>query len=275
MRHFLSLKDFNVDDVKKIFTLADQIIAGKHKNALKGKTGVLFITGSVRTRVSYEKGIFMLGGQPIVFPCEALDKKETIGDVAGYLNNWTDFVVARLKTFAKLQEYAKYSRCPVFNAMTDDGSHPALVLTDLYKISKTRSDFWDLKYTVVGFNDNVCMSWADAAEAFGLDVTHCCPKGVENKSKAISVEHDIKSAVAKSDYIMTDSLSEGQDIGGYQITKELLDTYAKAGAKLNPCPPVSRGEEVSADAIASKYFVGHSFFDTFLTIQQAIILYCL
>lgn len=106
---------------------------------------LFFPSSSIRTRVTFEKGIHLLGGQPILFPNEALDKKEDLRDVCGYLNNWADVIVVRHRNIPILEQLAKYSRVPVINAMTDV-NHPCEILTDIYALSKIRKDFIKDKY---------------------------------------------------------------------------------------------------------------------------------
>lgn len=106
---------------------------------------LFFPSSSIRTRVTFEKGIHLLGGQPILFPNEALDKKEDLRDVCGYLNNWADVIVVRHRNIPILEQLAKYSRVPVINAMTDV-NHPCEILTDMYALSKIRKDFIKDKY---------------------------------------------------------------------------------------------------------------------------------
>lgn len=96
MKHLIRLTDYAPNDIYDIFQIADEVQQGKYTDILKGKSIVLFFSGtSIRTRVSFEKGIHLLGGQPILFPTETLDKKEDLRDVFGYLNNWADMVIIR------------------------------------------------------------------------------------------------------------------------------------------------------------------------------------
>lgn len=96
MKNLIRLNDYTPREISEIFNLADEIKQGKYANYLKGKTVVLFFpNSSIRTRVTFEKGIHMLGGQSILFPNDALDKKEGIKDVVGYLNNWANCIVVR------------------------------------------------------------------------------------------------------------------------------------------------------------------------------------
>ena len=89
MKHFLRLTDYTKADIYEIFHITDEILEGHYQNLLQGKSVVLFFPeSSIRTRVTFEKGIALLGGQPILFPSSTLDKKEDLQDVVGYLNNW-------------------------------------------------------------------------------------------------------------------------------------------------------------------------------------------
>ncbi|MEE1027411.1 MAG: peptide transporter, partial [Agathobacter sp.] len=120
MKHFFHLNDFTKKEIGQIFELADKLKADKGVcDWLKGKTIVLFFPeSSIRTRVSFEKGIKMLGGDTILFPPEALDKKEDIKDVIGYLENWADMVIVRHKDLSLIEYMAKHSKIPIINAMT-------------------------------------------------------------------------------------------------------------------------------------------------------------
>ena len=272
MKHLIRLTDYSAWDLNNIFMLADEIKAGKHKNDLAGKTIVLFFpNSSIRTRVTFEKGIYLLGGQSILFPNDSLDKKEKIEDVAGYLNCWADGIVIRHANIDLIEQFSTYSSVPVVNAMTSV-NHPCEVLSDLYAISKRRNDYIHLTYTFVGVNANMGKAWAEAAKAFGINFIHCCPKGYEIEN--VKIEYDIDKAIAQSDIVLTDSIAEEylKDFEPYQITQDLM-RRAKPGAMLNPCPAFTRGEEVSADVINSEFFVGYGFKESLLYIEQAIILY--
>lgn len=120
MKSLIRLTDYNVNDIYDIFKLTDEIRKGKHQDFLKGKSVVLFFPNtSIRTRVTFEKGIYLLGGQSILFPADTLDKKEDLRDVCGYLNNWADMVIVRHKDICLLQNMADCLKIPVINAMTD------------------------------------------------------------------------------------------------------------------------------------------------------------
>ena len=274
MSNLVDLLSLNKEDIFEIFHLADKIQEGKFKGFLNGKSIVLFFPNtSIRTRVTFEKGIYLLGGQPILFPTETLDKKEKLEDVCGYLNNWADALIVRHKDMDIIRKIVQYSTVPIINAMTDI-NHPCEIISDMYSLSKIRDDFTKDKYLFCGKSGNIGLSWREAANVIGFELAQCCPKGYE--MEGVQVFRDIKEAVKGKDIICTDSLPADilGDFEHYQITKEIMD-MANENAILNPCPPFYRGEEVSEDVIDSDYFVGYHFKKYLLEVQQAIMIYCL
>lgn len=274
MKNFIKLTDYTKNDICEIFAIADELKKGKYQDVLKGKSVVLFFpNSSIRTRVTFEKGIYLLGGQPILFPTETLDKKESLKDVCGYLDNWADMIVVRHRDMSVVEQLAKYSNIPVINAMTDI-NHPCEILSDMYALSKIRNDFTKDKFLFCGRKCNIGLAWKEAAEVMGLHLEQCCPDGYEMED--LVCHSDMHQAVVGKDIICTDSLPAklAMDFKDYQITTEIMD-LANEGAVLNPCPPFYRGEEVSCDVIDSKYFVGYEFKKSLLEVQQAVMIWCL
>lgn len=274
MKNLLRLTDLQASDVYEIFHIADEIGMGKYEGFLNGKSVILFFPEtSIRTRVTFEKGIYLLGGQSIRFPSDTLDKKEELWDVFGYLNNWADIVIIRHKDIRLLEEAGQYANVPVINAMTDQ-NHPCEILSDLYSLSKIREDFIGDKYLFCGKSGNIGLAWREASKVMGFELSQCCGIGYEMED--VQVYHDIETAVKGKDIICTDSLSaeERNDFKGCQVTKRVMD-MANRNALLNPCPPFYRGEEVSEDAIQSDYFVGYAFKKSLLVVQQAVMVWCM
>lgn len=272
MKSFLRLSDYTKEELLEIFEIADHI--EKYEGIFAGKTIVMFFpANSIRTRISFEKGVYLLGGESILFDPTTLDKKEDIRDVCGYLQNWADAVVVRHKDIKLLDKMSDYLQIPVINAMTDD-NHPCEMVSDLYSLSKIRKDLLDANYLFVGADGNIGRAWKEASKAFDFSFVQCCPEkygipGVECIS-------DIQEAIKGKDIVCTDSLSQTMlaDFEGYQVTKELMGK-ANDNALLNPCPPFYRGEEVSEDVIDSTFFVGYEFKKSLLKVQQAIMIYCM
>lgn len=274
MKNLLRLTDLQADDVYEIFHIADEIGEGKYRGFLDEKSVILFFpAASIRTRVTFEKGIRLLGGEPILFPADTFYKREELKDVFGYLDNWADMVVIRHKDIRLVEEASRYAKVPVINAMTDV-NHPCEILSDLYSLSKIRENFSGDKYLFCGKNSNIGLAWKEASKVLGFELSQCCGIGYEMED--VKIYHDIETAVKGKDIICTDSLAaeEVSDFKHCQVTREVMD-MANEKAVLNPCPPFYRGEEVSADAIESKYFVGYAFKKNLLTVQQAVMVWCL
>ena len=274
MKNLIRLTDYQANDIYDIFKITDEVQQGKYKDILKGKSVVLFFpNSSIRTRVTFEKGIYLLGGQPILFPTETLDKKEALEDVVGYLNNWADMIVVRHKDINVIKTISKYATVPVINAMTDI-NHPCEILTDMYALSKIRSDFVKDRFLFCGKKGNIGLAWKEASDVMGFDLEQCCGNGYE--MDGIVSHNNIQEAIIGKDIVCTDSLPSEvlADFRECQITVDIMK-MANEGAILNPCPPFYRGEEVSADVIESSYFVGYEFKKYLLDVQQAIMIYCL
>lgn len=272
MKHLIRLSDYTKDEIIKIFHIADELQQGKYKDFLKGKTIIMFFPeSSIRTRVTFEKGIYLLGGQSILFSPKTLEKKEEIKDVIGYLNHWADGVIIRYHDIAMLEQMARYAKMPIINAMTEI-NHPCEMLADMYSLSKVRKDFTKDHYLFVGEKGNIGLAWKEAAAVMGLSLEQSCPAGYEMPD--ITVCYKLEEAMCGKDIICTDSLRKDilEDFGDYQVTYQRMK-LANENAILNPCPPFFRGEEVSEDVIDSEYFAGYAFKKYLLEIQQAVIIF--
>ncbi len=272
MSSFIRLTDYKKEELQEIFDIADNI--DSYEGFLNGRTVVMFFpASSIRTRVFFEKGINLLGGQTILFDPSTLDKKEDIRDVCGYLENWADAVIVRHKDIEKLAQMSANMDIPVINAMTDD-NHPCEMLSDLYSLSQIRKDYLGDKYLFVGADGNIGRAWKEASEAFDFSLVQCCPD--EFRIPQTDWIEELRDAAMGKDIVCTDSFPPEMLSGAksYQVTKKIMN-LANAGAVLNPCPPFYRGEEVSDDVIDSEYFVGYEFKKNLLRVQQAIIVFCM
>lgn len=273
-RNLIKLKDLTIDDVWSIFKIADEIQEGKYKEALKGKTVIMFFpASSIRTRVTFEKCIYLLGGQTILFDPSTLDKKEEIEDVIGYLNNWADAVVVRYPDISMLEQIALSAKMPVINAMTSI-NHPCEILADLYSLHKMGRDILKEKFLFVGAAGNIGYAWKEASVLLEFTFQQCSPN--KYKMEGVTWHSVLSEAVKGKDIICTDSIPKEAliDFEGIQVTKDIME-LANKNALLNPCPPFYRGEEVAADVIDSQYFVGYEFKKYLLEIQMAVMVFCL
>lgn len=274
MKSFIRLTDYAQSDIYHLFSLTDEVKRGAYQNLLKGKTVILFFpNSSIRTRITFEKGIYLLGGHPILFPSETLNKKEDLKDVCGYLNNWADLVVIRHKDIRLLEKMSAYLKVPVINAMTDV-NHPCEVLSDMYALSKIRKNFLRDHFLFVGERGNIGLAWKEASEVMGFSLEQCCGKGYE--IDGLVTYYNICEAIIDKDIICTEPLSSDvlMDFNNCQVTTKVMEN-ANPNAVLNPCPPFYRGEEVSKEVIESNFFVGYEFKKCLLEVQQAIMLFCL
>lgn len=269
------INNFSKEEIYEIFKMADKLVNNETTaKPLEGKTVVLFFPeSSIRTRVTFEKGIQELGGKTILFPPSALVKKEKIEDVIRYLENWVDAIVVRHSDIEVAKSMAKHARIPVINAMTSE-NHPCEIITDLYALSKLYKDIKKKKFLFVGAKGNIGNSWKVASELMGFELEQCCPIGYELDN--IKFHANIEDAILGKDIICTDSIPDKskEDFKEYQITLQHMEK-ANQGAILNPCPPFFRGEEVSEDVINSDYFVGYEFKKDLVAVQQAILCYLL
>lgn len=272
-KDFISFLDFTQADLIALLDLADTLReawqAKRLPQHLVGKSiALIWDAEGFRNRVSFELGIAALGGIAVQVPGK-LDERESIEDVARYLDNWFDGIVSRARKHAHMQRLAAASQHPVINARTDF-NHPCEILGDLAYIRTQRGHLEGLKVAFVGEATNLCHPWFEAAARLPIHVTQICPVGYEVSADfvaqvqrdavgAMAVTQDLDAGLQDADVVYTDCWphrSSPEDHARiarqflpYQITAEKL-RLAAPGVFFLPCPPVTRGEEVSEDAMA-------------------------
>lgn len=278
--HFMNLLDFSPNQISHIFNIADKLQENKVGNILDGRTFALFFPeSSIRTRITFEKGIKDLGAECILFPSASLDKKEKLVDVIGYLNNWVDAIVIRHSDFNKMIELSKHSTIPIINAMSSE-NHPCEILSDIYSIRKMHSEYRKLTYTFVGPAGNIVKSWTEISKLLDLRFFHVCNDGNRlcEDNHNYHFTNNLEKALIESDVVLTDSLPDEYQneeyISNYQITLQRMK-MSRDGAIINPCPPFFRDQEIDDDVINSDYFVGYGFKKNLIYVQQALIIHCL
>ncbi len=271
MRHFLTLKDFSKDEILEILNLAIDIKAetkrGELKPYLKNKTlGMIFEKSSTRTRVSFEVGIYQLGGVGLFLSSKdiQLGRGEPVGDTAKVLSRMVDMIMIRTYSQSKIEEFAKHSLVPVINGLTDE-FHPVQLLADYMTMIEHKKDKNPI-VAYIGDGNNMAHSWAVLASKLGFELRVATPKGYEmNKDLIKSLNstyvkefYDPKEAVKNADVVTTDTwISMGQEEGSEKKIKDFegfivdsaLMKLAKADAIFLHCLPAYRGKEVSADVI--------------------------
>ena len=258
--------------------------------ALSGKRVALWFYGQgFRNRLAFELGAKEMGAAVAYVPGE-LGVHEALEDIVGYLQNWFSMLVLRSKRHEDLLAVAAQSAIPVINARTDR-SHPCEILGDLLYLRERRGTLEELNVVFVGEPSNLCLSWLEAAAVLPIRVVQVCPVGYEVDSDdltslragaagEIDVTHDLERALIDVDLIYTDCWPSGSSAEErsrikeaflpYQIQVQHLERLGSRGVFL-PCPPVTRGEEVSAEAMRSPRCQNHAAKDNLLHVQNAIL----
>ena len=277
---FLSIAELDRQQILEILKRAEAFRNDPAGSELAGKTAALFFPeSSIRTRITFEKAIRSLGGESILFPQSALDKKEELHDVAGYMNNWIDIAIVRHPNFETIRSLAKHATFPVVNAMTSD-NHPCEILSDYFSIRSGYPHMINPRLTFVGPAGNILRSWFNLAKTMDHTLVHVCRDGERMREDSASYEFttELESVLPNCDVLLTDSLPREFQTASYydryRITEQHL-SQLPTNAIVNPCPPFSRGEEISAEVPDSPAFVGYEFKKNLLYVHQAIIQYCL
>ncbi len=270
-RHFLSLLDLTGDELRRLIARASELKAlqyrGERHEPLAGKTlGMIFEKSSTRTRVSFEVGMVQLGGHALFLsPRDTqLGRGEPIEDAARVLSRMVDCVMIRTFEHAKLETFARHSRVPVINALTDQ-EHPLQLLADMQTWFEHRGDIAGRTVAWIGDGNNMCHSYIHAAQRFGFRLRVACPEGYEPDPAIVAaagasceVLRDPAQAAAGAHLVVTDVwASMGQEdeaarrraaFAGYLVDDALM-ARATPDALFMHCLPAHRGEEVTASVI--------------------------
>ncbi|MBI3932176.1 MAG: ornithine carbamoyltransferase [Acidobacteria bacterium] len=299
-KHLLSLKDYSREDIEEVFDLAGRMKADPkaYARALEGKSlAMIFQKPSTRTRVSFEVGMFQLGGTSLYLGANdiQLHRGETIADTARVLSRYVDGIMARVFTHQDILDLAKYGTVPVINGLSDL-LHPCQALADYFTLRERRGEIERLKVAYVGDGNNVCHELMIGAVKLGMSFAAACPNGYEPnplivKSSARDaqkartpipvVTSDPRAAVAGADLVYTDvwasmgqeaeADSRRQAFDGYQVTSELMAVAVQEAVFMH-CLPAHRGEEVAADVIDGPQSVVFDEAENRLHTQKALLL---
>ena len=296
MDSFLSVCDIK-DNVSYIIDLASKIKAGEIEDKpLEGKTlAMIFQKSSTRTRVSFDVGMYQLGGRGIFLSSNDLQmgRGEPISDTAKVLSRFVDGIMIRAIEHNDVVELAKYSEVPVISGLTNL-EHPCQALADMLTIKEHFGSFKGKKISFVGDGNNVCNSLLLIAPLLGMDMSVACPKGYEpnedilkiskgyanENNTEITISDDINTALDNVDVVYTDVwVSMGDeaekakreiDLSPYQVNKELMN-IANDDAIFMHCLPAIRGQEVSADVIDGSQSVIYDEAENRLHAQKAVL----
>ncbi|SEJ34360.1 ornithine carbamoyltransferase [Propionispira arboris] len=299
-KDLLSIHDLTTEEVYEILDLAKELKAkqkaGIEHHILKGKTlGMIFQKSSTRTRVSFEVGMYQLGGTALFLSGSELQigRGEPIKDTARVLSRYLDGVMIRTFAHADVEEFAKYADIPVINALTDL-LHPCQVLTDLLTVQEHKGkNLKGLKLAYIGDGNNMTHSLMYGCAKVGMHFSVAAPPGYEPNAAvtknavedakltggSITVGHDIFAAAKDADILYTDVwASMGQEserqerkeiFKNYQINKELLQAADKRAIVLH-CLPAHRGEEITEDVMEDNAQVIFDEAENRLHVQKAI-----
>ena len=272
MKHFLKLLDCTTEEIVGMLNLADQLkyelkhgIPHRH---LEGKSlGMIFEKASTRTRVSFEVGMYQLGGHPLFLSSKDLQigRGEPVQDTARVLSRFLDGIMIRTFEQAEVETLAEYGSIPVINGLTDF-CHPCQIMADLMTIREFKGKLEGLKMCFIGDGNNMMNSLIVGALKTGMSIDVACPEGYEPPKEILdfAAEYGDKfhmyrnpmDAAKDADVVITDVwASMGQEeeakkralaFEGYQINKELMSA-AKSDAMVLHCLPAHRGEEITAD----------------------------
>ncbi len=298
-KHLLTLHDWSTDDIVETLNLADklkkELKAGIKHHVLAGKTlGMIFSKSSTRTRVSFQTGIYQLGGQGIFLSSNdiQLGRGESIYDTANVLSRYVDGIMIRTFKQSDVEDLAKYGSVPVINGLTDL-VHPCQVLADMQTVAEKKGRLQGLKLAYIGDGNNMAHSYLYGCAKLGLDVAIATPKGYEcdaqvvenakNDAKATGVNviitNDPVEAISGADVVCTDTwCSMGQEaekaqrikeFQGYQVNSELF-SHADEDAIFLHCLPAYRGYEVTEEIIDGPHSVIFDEAENRLHAQKAV-----
>lgn len=282
MKHLLKMLDLSKEEILDILNLADQLKYenknGIEHHILKGKTlGMIFQKSSTRTRVSFETGMYQLGGQALFLSNRDLQigRGEPVQDTARVLSRYLDGIMIRTFEQKEVEDLAKYGSIPIINGLTDF-CHPCQVLADLMTIREFKGRFEGLKMCYIGDGNNMANSLIVGGLKVGMEVSIACPKDYQPAAEVLEFAKgygdkfsmtDVPLEAAKdADVLFTDvwtSMGEEAEtekrkiaFKGYQINDDIM-AVAKADAMVQHCLPAHREEEITEkvfDAHANEIF---------------------
>ena len=278
MKHLLKMLDLSKEEILDILNLADKLKYenknGIEHHILKGKTlGMIFQKSSTRTRVSFETGMYQLGGQALFLSNRDLQigRGEPVQDTARVLSRYLDGIMIRTFEQKEVEDLAKYGSIPIINGLTDF-CHPCQVLADLMTIREFKGRFEGLKMCYIGDGNNMANSLIVGGLKVGMEVSIACPKDYQPAAEVLEFAKgygdkfsmtDVPLEAAKdADVLFTDvwtSMGEEADtekrkiaFKGYQINDDIM-AVAKADAMVQHCLPAHREEEIT-----EKVFEAHA-----------------
>jgi ornithine carbamoyltransferase len=298
VKDFISIADLSKEEMEEIFTVAaelkERLSRGVSHRVLDGQTiALIFEKPSLRTRVTFEVGMFQLGGNSIYLTPEhiQLGVRESVADTARNLERWVDGVVARTFAHDTVTELAQNSRKPVINALTDK-LHPCQIMADLLTVKEKLGRVEDFTLAFVGDGNNVANSWINAAARLAFSLRIATPPGYEPNQDLldqvtlaagdrVTLTHDAVQAVGEADVVYTDVwASMGQEdeaqerrklFEDFQVNSKLMRS-AKPDALVMHCLPAHRDEEITSEVLDGPNSAVYDQAENRLHVQKAILI---
>lgn len=295
-KDFLSIADLSKVEIYEIFDLAGRLKAQTHTREphqhLAGYSlAMIFAKPSTRTRISFETGIFQLGGMGLYLAPQdiGIGTREAVKDVARVISRYNDMIMARLFDHAHIEELAEYASVPVINGLTDY-NHPCQIMADAFTILEHRGTLEDLKIVYIGDGNNIAHSWINFAGRLPINLVICSPQNYHPDSETFQNAHqaglskleiiqDPLEAVKDADVLYTDVwASMGQEAEAaerkrifmpYQVNSELL-SHASKGALVMHCLPAHRDEEITDEVLESPASIVFDEAENRMHVQKAI-----
>ena len=292
-KDLLSISDFSQQEVLDLLEKSTDLKKKRQKGIehlpLKGQTlGMIFNKHSTRTRISFEVGMFELGGHALFLTGDQLqlNRGETIKDSAQVLSRYLNAILIRTYDHEEIIALAKHASIPVINGLTDL-NHPVQILADIFTVKEKLGHIEGVKVAYVGDGNNVAYSWMLGASLMGMDLAISCPKSYRPESiPALSGSGKVKiledpfEAVKNADVIYTDvwiSMGQEEDTENkkklllpYQINQKLVDA-AKKEVIVMHCLPAHREMEITSEVLDGKHSIVFDQAENRLHVQKAIL----
>ena len=302
MNNFLNINEISQKNLTSILEDANTVKNGsgskdKYINCLRNSiAGLLFEKPSTRTRLSFEAAVLKLGGQVLNLRKDEIHmgQGETLQDTSAMASLFLDVLILRLYDEEKLYEFARYSKIPIINGLTDE-SHPCQVLTDVFTFQEIRGSITGKKVVWLGVANNVFQSFLHAAVAFNFHIVFSGPEKFQPSEKMLkfieknnfnlfTIEPNPITAVENADLVVTDKWVSMHDselpksdleiLAKFRVTQELLG-FAKMEVLFMHCLPAERGQEVSEDIFKDKRCVVLQEAENRMHVQKSILRWCL
>lgn len=296
-KDFISIADYSLSEIEEIFELATELKEKTKRreehHLCKGLTmSMIFAKPSARTRISFETGMYQLGGYALYLSPNdiGIGKREAVKDIAQVISRYNDIIMARLFEHRHMEILAEFASVPVINGLTDY-NHPCQIMADIFTVKEHRKNLDNLKIVYIGDGNNVANSWVNLASKLPMQLILCSPSGYEpdqNTMKEagnagiseIELTGNPKAAVKDADVIYTDVwASMGMEAEArarrkvflpYQVNSDLI-AHAGKNTLVMHCLPAHRGDEITDDVIDGPQSIVFDEAENRMHVQKAII----